>query len=83
LFVSNRAGGKGIYKLPASGGVPTLVVSPPQNDDSPAWAGGGQFILFSSERSRDWELYVMRADGSDIRQLTLSEKMDRFPVWTP
>ena len=27
-------------------------------------------IAFDSARDGDWEIYVMRADGSDVRQLT-------------
>ena len=84
LFSSNRAGiVRGLFTVPAAGGEPKLLVTPPQNDESPAWAGNGQFIVFSSSRTQDWELYLMRADGKDLRQLTLSQGMDRFPAWTP
>jgi TolB protein len=84
LFSSNRAGiVRGLFTIPAAGGEPKLLVTPPQNDESPAWAGNGQFIIFSSGRTQDWELYLMRANGKDQRQLTLSSGMDRFPAWTP
>ncbi len=84
LFMSNRASTvKGLFTVPAAGGEPKLVATP-KSDESPAWAGAnGELIVFSSDRTLDWEIYSMRADGSDLRQLTHSKGLDRFPAWTP
>lgn len=84
LFMSNRASMvKGLFTVPAAGGEPKLVATP-KSDESPVWAGtNGELIVFSSDRTLDWELYSMRADGSDLRQLTHSKGLDRFPTWTP
>ena len=32
--------------------------------------GSGDRIAFSSDRDGDWEIFVMNADGTDVRQLT-------------
>jgi Tol biopolymer transport system component len=40
-------------------------------------------IAFGSKRDGNWEIYVMRADGSEQIQLTNLATQDRFPVWSP
>jgi Tol biopolymer transport system component len=37
-----------------------------------------------AEAGRDWEIYVMQADGTSIRQLTDNRRIqDRLPRWSP
>jgi Tol biopolymer transport system component len=45
-------------------------------------------IAFNSDRDGDSEIYVMNADGSDVRQLTSNDALDPFPhdegpAWSP
>jgi Tol biopolymer transport system component len=40
-------------------------------------------ILFNSDRAGNFDLYIMRDDGSDIRQLTLDPTDDYNGVWQP
>nr|MBC7246111.1 PD40 domain-containing protein [Chloroflexota bacterium] len=40
-------------------------------------------IAFTSERDGDQEVYVMNADGSDLRNLTLNPAQDGNPSWSP
>ena len=53
------------------------------NGIDPAWSPDGTEIAFSSNRSGDYELYVMDADGSDVRRLTNSTGPDWQPTWAP
>ena len=54
-----------------------------------AWSPDGQWIAFDSTASyvpdgnpeRDSEIYVVRPDGSEIRQLTKNGDDDRFASW--
>jgi Tol biopolymer transport system component len=40
-------------------------------------------IAFHSSRDGDEEVYVMKADGSDVRQLTSNAAFaDAVPAWT-
>jgi Tol biopolymer transport system component len=41
----------------------------------------GSLVAFTTSGHED--LYVMRSDGSDIRQLTNDDARDRGPAWTP
>jgi tricorn protease-like protein len=39
-------------------------------DSKPAFSPSGTKIVFMSDRDGDYDLYVMDADGTDVRQLT-------------
>ena len=53
-------------------------------DWSPAWSPDGTHIAFSSGRDGDVEIYTMRADGTDVRQLTRNDAAwDGDPAWSP
>ena len=67
-------------------------------DYNPAFSPDGTRILFSSSRGTSVEtstgagppptylaseLYVMQADGSEVRRLTRHESWDGAPAWTP
>lgn len=52
-------------------------------DMLPAWSPDGNKIAFSSDRDGDWEIYIMQADGTDIRQLTDNTIIDSKPSWSP
>ena len=40
-------------------------------------------IAFSSDRGENWDIYVMNADGSDVRRLTHNPATDGAPSWSP
>jgi TolB protein len=56
-------------------------------DMYPFWSPDGQQIVFQSDRSspmqgRD-QLYIMNADGSELKRLTHHDASDETPVWSP
>ena len=66
------------------------------NDAHMAWSPDGEFIVFTSARMgfKDeamytdapqpyGEIFVMRADGSDVRQLTDNQWEEGTPAWKP
>ncbi len=54
------------------------------NNISPAWSPDGNWIAFISDRDDPHgEVYVMRADGSDLRRLTHNDFAETFLVWSP
>jgi Tol biopolymer transport system component/L-ascorbate metabolism protein UlaG (beta-lactamase superfamily)/putative intracellular protease/amidase len=53
------------------------AASPSTGDDS------GGLIAFVSTRDGNGEIYVMDADGSDLRRLTNWRQWDGYPTWSP
>ena len=53
------------------------------SNQSPAWAGDGAKIAFSSSRSGDPEIYIADASGSNLRKITSFRGPDVAPTWNP
>ncbi len=53
------------------------------NDGWPTWSPNGQRIAFESDRSGNWEIWVLNVDGSGLTQLTDHPRDDRYPAWSP
>lgn len=53
------------------------------NDGDPAWSPDGRQIAFSSDRDGNREIYVMDADGANVRRLTDHPAWDGHPYWSP
>jgi Tol biopolymer transport system component len=47
------------------------------------WSPDGRDIAFASSRDGNWEIYVMRADGSNLKRLTFDAAWDTCPTWSP
>jgi hypothetical protein len=55
---------------------------------APAWSNDGQWLAFQSDMGRDSginEIWIARADGSDLHQITTTptEFWSRAPTWSP
>jgi len=72
------------------------TAQPPQFDDArtvlwqpgvknayPRWSKDRKRILYQSDRSGKWQLFVMNADGSEPKALTTGDANDNFPDWSP
>lgn len=77
---------------------PLVVMGEPVSADSlvrvtavrdayPYWSPDGGQIVFQSDRhnhmSGGFSIYVMNADGTNVRRLTFREESDETPVWSP
>jgi TolB protein len=73
---------EGIWVLEAASGAMSFV---PHTDHGfqPAWSPGGDWIAFSRDAGGDAELWMVRADGSDLVQLTNNADEDREASWSP
>ncbi len=49
----------------------------------PAWSPDGSQLAFTSSRDGNSELYIMDADGKDLRRLTNHPGIDTSPTWSP
>jgi Tol biopolymer transport system component len=84
LLASNRGGNLGIYQLRSAGSPALLpVLQDSASSIQPALSPDRTRIAFSSNRSGNFDLYVMDADGANIRRLTTDGGGEGEPAWTP
>jgi TolB protein len=52
---------------------------------SPAWSPNGKKIVFSSVNpdAPNFDLFVMKSDGTEVERLTKNEASDWEPNWQP
>jgi Tol biopolymer transport system component len=52
------------------------------DDTTPLWSSDGRRIVFTSDRSGDFDVYTINPTGKGLRRLTRTVGDDRFPVWS-
>jgi eukaryotic-like serine/threonine-protein kinase len=62
---------------------PTHITQGAKINRNPAVSPDGEFIAFDAVRDRQEDLFLMRKDGSNLRQLTNDIHKDRAPRWSP
>ncbi|MEO5987822.1 MAG: S41 family peptidase, partial [Candidatus Eisenbacteria bacterium] len=75
-----------LFTLPAEkGDVRNLTDSPGARERDPAWSPDGRWIAYLSDRSGEYQVHVIGADGRmPDRQVTHEKGTFRFaPVWSP
>ena len=71
--------------MAADGRSPTNLTGNGALDDYPCWSPDLDTpkILFSSNRNANRDIFVMDADGSNLRRLTHGNADNARPVWSP
>ena len=59
-----------------------LLTAHDAGDQRARWSPDGAKILFESNRDGDWEIFVMDADGDNLKQLTDNDETDRNAEWS-
>ena len=84
VFVSDRDDPQGeIYTRDFAGGTWTRLTSNSTQEANPVWSPDGSQIAYQSTASGYWDIWVMRADGSNPRRLTSDPAADVSPDWSP
>jgi TolB protein len=52
-------------------------------DNFPAWSPRGDLIAFVRRVNGDFDVFTVRTDGKDVRQLTHAKGNDAHPAWSP
>ncbi len=84
-FYSRRQDGEGIYVADSEGQNQTLLSVEWVIDWSPTWSPDNEWVAFVSNQSRvTADIFIMRADGTDVRNLTDSgDSQEGDPAWSP
>ena len=81
-----------IWVMDADGGNPHNLTNHHAQDSSPDWSPDGMQIAFHSDRHSDWEfdvqeknweVFVMNPDGTNLINLTNHPAGDGNPAWSP
>jgi TolB protein len=97
LFTSDRDGDWELYTMRPDGSDLKRLTRSPGNDAHAAWSFDGEWIAFASARGgfKDempvgegggqgaGDIFVMRADGSDVRRLTDDAFEEATPAFAP
>ena len=87
LFSSSRDGNWEVYMMNPDGSEQVNLTQHPDGDRDAVWSPTGDQILFASNRqdARVWDLYVMDADGSNVRRVFKKKAKGwrHRPAWSP
>jgi Tol biopolymer transport system component/serine/threonine protein kinase len=75
-----------IYVVDRDGALPPRrLTDDAAKDRNPRWSPDGERVAFYSDRSGKYEIWTVRRDGSDLRQLTHTAGQAglAYPVWLP
>jgi serine/threonine-protein kinase len=83
-FHSNRSGNYEVYVMNLDGSGQTRLTNTANRKDSAdaSWSPDGQSIVFASGRDGGG-LFVMNADGSNVRRVAAPADMAADPAWSP
>ena len=79
-FVSQREGEVAVWIMNADGGAKRRLVQ----GREPSWSpDGGRIAFTSSQFEGNDEIYIIDADGTNLRRITDQKRIDGFPAWSP
>jgi serine/threonine protein kinase/Tol biopolymer transport system component len=85
LAYTQTSGSKtNIYVAPFADRGKTITALTSSGKDSwPYWSPDGQWLLFSSTRDGNAEIYIMDKNGEQVTNLTNLASQDKEPAWQP
>lgn len=81
IFHSNMDGDNEIYLMTKNS--ITQLTDNTWNDEYPVWSPDGANIAFTANPEGHYDIFFMRADGSNITRLTTSKAHEKEPAWFP
>jgi TolB protein len=82
LITSIRTGDTEVFVVdPELGDAQNLTRSPKSEDRYPCWSPDGKRVAFTSNRDGPYSLYVMDADGGNVKRLVNSQAVCYMPSW--
>ncbi|MGB9774807.1 MAG: TolB family protein [Bacteroidota bacterium] len=72
-----------LYVLDLETGIVTQLTFGDHSDRDPCWSPDGEDITFISDAAGNYDLFIVRADGSGLKQLTYTSGDEGEPAWSP
>jgi len=92
-FVSDRTGHNEIFLIDLNDGMPRQVTKDNSDAIHPHWSPDGRRVIYCSARDNPnqasapegkiYEIYTIKADGSDLRQITHDKGLNTHPSFSP
>ena len=87
IFGTHREeeGNRELYLINSDGSEPVNITNNRADDVSGKWSPTGEQILFASDRDRflgSWDLYLMDADGENVRPVFEKSAARNSPAWS-
>jgi Tol biopolymer transport system component len=85
VFCTQMDGRWGLWRSPADSVVPAELYVPAGDCTRPSYSPDGQWILFQFRESEanDWNIWMVRPDGSDAHVVVNGSSQDIHPTWAP
>ena len=77
----SRSSNYDIFVADPTTGAINQITSGNGSNESPSWAPDSRHIAFQSNRSGSWQIYIMRLDRTDVRQIT-TRGVNTSPAWS-
>ncbi len=71
-----------LFSMDDKGEMMSRITYDAKNNESPAYSPDGQLVVFSSARTGKNQIYIMRADGTQIEPIELPGDASQ-PAWSP
>lgn len=85
VFVRGSAAKGDIWVMDAGSPIPGLtakkITDNIDSNRSPVWSPDGKQIAFVSDKYGNDDIFIMNADGTNVRRVTYDKANDRHPTW--
>jgi len=72
-----------VWIVPVEGGLATALTYHPDQDGNPCFSPDGEQLVWTSNRSGNWDIYISTSYGSEPRRLTYQAGSDGASAFTP
>ncbi len=80
---SAKKGNSDIFRLDLITEKKTQLTKKSSAELSPTWSPDGRELAFTSDQTGRPQIYIMRADGKNVRRLTFDGRYNAAPAWSP
>ncbi len=80
-YASMNHGSFDIFTIDAGGGEPRQLTQGQGQNEDPCWSPDGRYVVFSSNRTGRYHLYIMTARGQNQKRITRMPGDQSAPSW--